>query len=113
MANKTKTENRQRWTNSDVSSLLITRLRTTLLAKSIHNGKRCRLPTSQGIGSHDLIAKRKSSGRAPISPRISGRLYRQLLERMAEPEFFILVAAIAALAGAMILGCRWVVKFQE
>jgi proton-dependent oligopeptide transporter, POT family len=33
--------------------------------------------------------------------------------RMAKPEFFLLVAGVAALAGVMILGCRWVVKFQE
>ena len=32
---------------------------------------------------------------------------------MDKPEFFLLVAGIAALAGAMILGCRWVVKFQD
>ncbi|MFZ1150757.1 MAG: peptide MFS transporter [Xanthobacteraceae bacterium] len=33
--------------------------------------------------------------------------------RMAKPEFFLLVACVAAVAGMMILGCRWVVKFQE
>jgi proton-dependent oligopeptide transporter, POT family len=33
--------------------------------------------------------------------------------RMTKPEFFLLVAGVAALAGVMILGCRWVVKFQE
>jgi POT family proton-dependent oligopeptide transporter len=36
--------------------------------------------------------------------------------RMAKPEFFLLVAAIAAVAGVMIYGCRWVVgtaKFLE
>jgi POT family proton-dependent oligopeptide transporter len=32
---------------------------------------------------------------------------------MDKPEFFLLVAGIAALAGVMILGCRWVVKFQD
>jgi POT family proton-dependent oligopeptide transporter len=30
--------------------------------------------------------------------------------RMDKPEFFLLVAGIAALAGVMILGCRWVVR---
>src|SRR5215472_9340498 len=30
--------------------------------------------------------------------------------RMDKPEFFLLVAGVAALAGVMILGCRWVVK---
>ena len=30
--------------------------------------------------------------------------------RMAKPEFFLLVAGVAALAGVMIWGCRWVVK---
>jgi POT family proton-dependent oligopeptide transporter len=30
--------------------------------------------------------------------------------RMAKPEFFLLVAGVAAVAGVMILGCRWVVK---
>jgi hypothetical protein len=29
---------------------------------------------------------------------------------MDKPEFFLLVAGIAAVAGVMILGCRWVVK---
>jgi proton-dependent oligopeptide transporter, POT family len=29
--------------------------------------------------------------------------------RMAKPEFFLLVAGIAAVAGVMIIGCRWVV----
>jgi POT family proton-dependent oligopeptide transporter len=29
--------------------------------------------------------------------------------RMDKPEFFLLVAGIAAVAGVMILGCRWVV----
>jgi POT family proton-dependent oligopeptide transporter len=33
--------------------------------------------------------------------------------RMAKPEFFLLVAGVAAVAGVMIVGCRWVVKFQE
>jgi proton-dependent oligopeptide transporter, POT family len=33
--------------------------------------------------------------------------------RMGKPEFFLLVAGIAAMAGVMIVGCRWVVKFQE
>src|SRR5215469_6080627 len=33
--------------------------------------------------------------------------------RMGKPEFFLLVAGVAAIAGVMILGCRWVVKFQE
>jgi proton-dependent oligopeptide transporter, POT family len=33
--------------------------------------------------------------------------------RMGKPEFFLLVAGVAAVAGAMIVGCRWVVKFQE
>jgi proton-dependent oligopeptide transporter, POT family len=33
--------------------------------------------------------------------------------RMGKPEFFLLVAGVAALAGVMIVGCRWVVKFQE
>jgi hypothetical protein len=35
---------------------------------------------------------------------------------MDKPEFFLLVAAIAAVAGVMIFACRWVVKdapFQE
>jgi proton-dependent oligopeptide transporter, POT family len=32
---------------------------------------------------------------------------------MDKPEFFLLVAGIAAPAGVMILGCRWVVKFQD
>jgi POT family proton-dependent oligopeptide transporter len=30
--------------------------------------------------------------------------------RMAKPEFFLLLAAVAAVAGVMILGCRWVVR---
>jgi POT family proton-dependent oligopeptide transporter len=30
--------------------------------------------------------------------------------RMAKPEFFLLVAGVAALAGVIILGCRWVVR---
>ena len=30
--------------------------------------------------------------------------------RMSKPEFFLLVAGVAALAGVMIWGCRWVVK---
>jgi POT family proton-dependent oligopeptide transporter len=30
--------------------------------------------------------------------------------RMAKPEFFLLVAAIAALAGVMIWGCKWMVE---
>jgi proton-dependent oligopeptide transporter, POT family len=33
--------------------------------------------------------------------------------RMDKPEFFLLVAGIAALAGVMILGCRWVVRGAE
>jgi hypothetical protein len=33
--------------------------------------------------------------------------------RMAKPEFFCSSPGIAAVAGMMILGCRWVVKFQE
>jgi POT family proton-dependent oligopeptide transporter len=33
--------------------------------------------------------------------------------RMAKPEFFLLVAGVAAVAGVMIWGCRWVVRFQE
>jgi POT family proton-dependent oligopeptide transporter len=33
--------------------------------------------------------------------------------RMAKPEFFLLVAGIAAAAGVMILGCRWVVGRSE
>jgi proton-dependent oligopeptide transporter, POT family len=33
--------------------------------------------------------------------------------RMGKPEFFLLVAGVAAVAGVMIAGCRWVVKFQE
>jgi POT family proton-dependent oligopeptide transporter len=33
--------------------------------------------------------------------------------RMDKPEFFLLVAGIAALAGVMILGCRWVVRRAE
>jgi len=33
--------------------------------------------------------------------------------RMGKPEFFLLVAGVAAAAGVMIWGCRWVVKFQE
>jgi POT family proton-dependent oligopeptide transporter len=33
--------------------------------------------------------------------------------RMGKPEFFLLVASVAAVAGVMIVGCRWVVKFQE
>jgi POT family proton-dependent oligopeptide transporter len=33
--------------------------------------------------------------------------------RMGKPEFFLLVAGVAAIAGVMIVGCRWVVKFQE
>ena len=32
--------------------------------------------------------------------------------RMAKPEFFLLVAGVAAVAGVMIWGCRWVVRFQ-
>ena len=30
--------------------------------------------------------------------------------RMAKPEFFLLIAAIAALAGAAIFGCRWLLR---
>ena len=30
--------------------------------------------------------------------------------RMAKPEFFLMAAAIAALAGAMIFGCRWLLR---
>jgi POT family proton-dependent oligopeptide transporter len=33
--------------------------------------------------------------------------------RMAKPEFFLLVAGVAALAGVMIWGLRWAVKFQD
>jgi len=33
--------------------------------------------------------------------------------RMAKPEFFLLVAGVAALAGVMIWGCRWVVREVE
>ena len=33
--------------------------------------------------------------------------------RMAKPEFFLLVAGVAAVAGVMIVGCRRVVKFEE
>jgi POT family proton-dependent oligopeptide transporter len=33
--------------------------------------------------------------------------------RMAKPEFFLLVAGIAAVAGVMIWGCRWAIKFHE
>jgi POT family proton-dependent oligopeptide transporter len=33
--------------------------------------------------------------------------------RMGKPEFFLLVAGVVALAGVMIWGCRWIVKFQE
>jgi POT family proton-dependent oligopeptide transporter len=33
-----------------------------------------------------------------------------LWSRMGKPEFFLLVAGVAALAGVMILGCRWVVR---
>jgi proton-dependent oligopeptide transporter, POT family len=33
-----------------------------------------------------------------------------LWSRMPKPEFFLLVAGVAAVAGVMILGCRWVVK---
>jgi hypothetical protein len=29
---------------------------------------------------------------------------------MAKPEFFLLVAGVAAIAGVMIVGCRWVVR---
>jgi POT family proton-dependent oligopeptide transporter len=30
--------------------------------------------------------------------------------RMAKPEFFLLVAGVAAVAGVMIVGCTWVVR---
>jgi len=30
--------------------------------------------------------------------------------RMEKPEFFLLVAAIAALAGAIIFACRWLLR---
>jgi len=33
--------------------------------------------------------------------------------RMAKPEFFLLLAGVAAVAGVMILGCRWVVREVE
>jgi proton-dependent oligopeptide transporter, POT family len=33
--------------------------------------------------------------------------------RMGKPEFFLLVAGVAAVAGVIIVGCRWVAKFQE
>jgi POT family proton-dependent oligopeptide transporter len=33
--------------------------------------------------------------------------------RLPKPEFFLLVAAVAALAGVMIVGCRRVVKRPE
>ena len=33
--------------------------------------------------------------------------------RMAKPEFFLLVAGVAAVAGVMIVGCRWVVRFEK
>ncbi len=33
--------------------------------------------------------------------------------RMPKPEFFLLVAGIAAVAGVMIWGCRWAIKFHE
>ncbi len=33
-----------------------------------------------------------------------------LWSRMTKPEFFLLVAGVAAVAGVMIVGCRWVVK---
>jgi POT family proton-dependent oligopeptide transporter len=33
--------------------------------------------------------------------------------RMGKPEFFLLVAGVAGVAGVMIVGCRWVVKFWE
>jgi proton-dependent oligopeptide transporter, POT family len=33
--------------------------------------------------------------------------------RIGKPEFFLLVAGVAAVAGVMIWGCRWVVKFQD
>jgi POT family proton-dependent oligopeptide transporter len=33
--------------------------------------------------------------------------------RMGKPEFFLLVAGVAAIAGVMIWALRWVVKFQE
>jgi proton-dependent oligopeptide transporter, POT family len=33
--------------------------------------------------------------------------------RMAKPEFFLLVAGVAAVAGVMIWGLRWVVKGAE
>jgi hypothetical protein len=29
---------------------------------------------------------------------------------MAKPEFFLLLAGVAAVAGVMIGGCRWVVR---
>jgi POT family proton-dependent oligopeptide transporter len=30
--------------------------------------------------------------------------------RTEKPEFFLMIAAIAALAGAMIFGCRWLLR---
>jgi POT family proton-dependent oligopeptide transporter len=33
--------------------------------------------------------------------------------RMAKPEFFLLVAGVAALAGVMITGCRWAIRESE
>ena len=33
--------------------------------------------------------------------------------RMSKPEFFLLVAAVAALAGVMIVGCRWLWRTAE
>jgi hypothetical protein len=32
---------------------------------------------------------------------------------MAKPEFFLLVAGIAAVAGLAIWGCRWATKFSD
>jgi len=33
--------------------------------------------------------------------------------RMAKPEFFLLVAGIAAVAGVTIWGWRWAIKFHD
>ena len=42
--------------------------------------------------------------------RFSRRMARQLLEPMEKPEFFLLIAAIAAVAGAAIFACRWLLR---
>jgi hypothetical protein len=59
-------------------------------------------------------AKRKSSG--PCCNVAGGFLAGYIgsfWSAMDKPEFFLLVAGIAAAAGAMILGCRWVVGRSE